>query len=512
MSKQTMSGSGRRNDESKTSPLIKIVLILTIVCVLAVLAFSLLKSTGAIKRMATAYTVDGEKISAMEMNLHYFDIRSNMVNNLQSYGQQVDADFDNEKCMLDETKTWKEYFVETAKTQAKQIAVLCAEGKAAGYKMTDSDKQQLDNYIAGVKKDADKYDMSVNSYLSAVYGAGTKLSDVQSLYEKRFYANGFYKSQHDGFQFSDDEINKYYEENKNTYDLVDAYYYSFPYTEYTFTEGAEVKDGQPKSKDEATKMTDASKADAKSKADAALAQITTADTFDKAVKAVAEDQKFSTGFNRGLALSKIAGTTRGTWFADASRAAGDKAALENATDKSYDVVFFVDRYRDTKQAATVRHILFMTKQPGENATDEEKAAIKESNDKRLSDLNALWEEWKADGASEEKFAALAAKKSEDEGSTSNGGMYEKFGEGSMVPAFNDWTFDKSRKSGDTGIVETDYGYHLIYFVSNDGEYWYFDALNALRDKSYEEWFTKTSEKYKTSDTSFGIKMVGDMTV
>ena len=34
----------------------------------------------------------------------------------------------------------------------------------------------------------------------------------------------------------------------------------------------------------------------------------------------------------------------------------------------------------------------------------------------------------------------------------------------MVQAFNDWCFDSSRKSGDTGIVETQYGYHVMYFV------------------------------------------------
>ena len=34
----------------------------------------------------------------------------------------------------------------------------------------------------------------------------------------------------------------------------------------------------------------------------------------------------------------------------------------------------------------------------------------------------------------------------------------------MVQAFNDWCFDSSRKSGDTGIVESTYGYHVMYFV------------------------------------------------
>ena len=34
----------------------------------------------------------------------------------------------------------------------------------------------------------------------------------------------------------------------------------------------------------------------------------------------------------------------------------------------------------------------------------------------------------------------------------------------MVQAFNDWCFDESRKAGDYGLVKTEYGYHVMYFV------------------------------------------------
>jgi hypothetical protein len=35
----------------------------------------------------------------------------------------------------------------------------------------------------------------------------------------------------------------------------------------------------------------------------------------------------------------------------------------------------------------------------------------------------------------------------------------------MVPAFNDWCFDEAREPGHSGIVKTEYGYHVMYFVS-----------------------------------------------
>ena len=49
----------------------------------------------------------------------------------------------------------------------------------------------------------------------------------------------------------------------------------------------------------------------------------------------------------------------------------------------------------------------------------------------------------------------------------------------MVPTFNDWCFDVSRQPGDTDIVKTDYGYHIMYFVEASEEtYWHETVLEA----------------------------------
>ena len=77
--------------------------------------------------------------------------------------------------------------------------------------------------------------------------------------------------------------------------------------------------------------------------------------------------------------------------------------------------------------------------------------------------NALLEEFLAGEATEEAFAALANEHSQDPGSNTNGGLYEGVTEGEMVAAFNDWCFDPARQVGDTGVVKTEYGYHVMYF-------------------------------------------------
>ena len=111
----------------------------------------------------------------------------------------------------------------------------------------------------------------------------------------------------------------------------------------------------------------------------------------------------------------------------------------------------------------VRHVLFT---PDGGTTDESGATT--YSDEAWAACEAEAQEvlntWAEGDRSEESFAALAATYSEDPGSQNNGGLYEGVQQGQMVPEFDSWCFDASRKTGDYGMVKTTYGYHLMYFV------------------------------------------------
>ena len=65
----------------------------------------------------------------------------------------------------------------------------------------------------------------------------------------------------------------------------------------------------------------------------------------------------------------------------------------------------------------------------------------------------------------------------------------------MVTTFNDWCFDKSRKPGDTGIVETSYGVHVMYFVSTGDPMWKIEVETNLRAQKFEEWYKAQENLY-----------------
>ena len=150
-------------------------------------------------------------------------------------------------------------------------------------------------------------------------------------------------------------------------------------------------------------------------------------------------------------------------------------------------------YRDESVNKNVRHILI-------KAIDEDEASQSgvepRSDEEAKAKAEEIYEEWKKGEATEDTFAEMAMNYSEDTGSAANGGLYENVYEGQMVPEFNDWLFDPSRKAGDTGIVKTQFGYHIMYFSGSRDPSWQITADTALRTNDMKKKYDEFSEKYK----------------
>ncbi len=135
------------------------------------------------------------------------------------------------------------------------------------------------------------------------------------------------------------------------------------------------------------------------------------------------------------------------------------------------------RVRDDQRTNNVRHILI-------------------SGDGAPEKAQALLDQWKAGEATEDSFAALAQENSEDTGSAANGGLITNVSPTSnYVIPFRDWANDASRKDGDTGLVESDYGWHIMYSVPAD-PVWKQIAGDAMRSDDYTQWRDAAQEGYE----------------
>lgn len=95
-----------------------------------------------------------------------------------------------------------------------------------------------------------------------------------------------------------------------------------------------------------------------------------------------------------------------------------------------------------------------------------------------------------------KFADLVTELSSDQGSVANGGEYDFHPYTTMVKPFNDFTFEG--KTGDLGVVETAFGFHIIEVLGQT------DAERAIKvahlareiepsEKTIDDVFNKTSK-------------------
>ncbi len=122
-------------------------------------------------------------------------------------------------------------------------------------------------------------------------------------------------------------------------------------------------------------------------------------------------------------------------------------------------------------------------QPKEDRTKEQ---AKVKADELMAQINA----------NPDSFTMLAFTVSEDQGSAQKGGDLDFFGPGQMVPAFNDFVFNNP--VGKTGLVETEFGYHIIQVTDKQ------DAVRLATIAQKIEASEKTSEVAYTNAVKFEV--------
>lgn len=152
-------------------------------------------------------------------------------------------------------------------------------------------------------------------------------------------------------------------------------------------------------------------------------------------------------------------------------------------------------HKEDFDKVTVTHILLSTVDSnGLTLSADKKAEAKKKADELLEKVNAG-----------EDINTLAEKYSEDPGVKYNRGEYT-FSKGEMVTEFEEWAF--SHLPGDTGIVETAYGYHVM-MLGKRIETPYDDVKETIKagliNIKFNEYFTKRMDTWK-NDSQFEIQI------
>ena len=461
-------------------------------------------SSGVLERNAKAISIDGEEFTAAEMSYYYNAAYNNVANS--QYGSYMglntsaplDSQVVNETAKMflgletEEEMTWHEYFLDAAKDNMVQIGRLYDAAIDAGEDPNDAHViEEIDATVELIGQYASQSGMSTKEYLRAVYGKNMTVDLFRQIVSKIHVASHFESEYVASLTYDEAAMEKYYSEHKSDFDVA-------AYESLHFGGTPEVKED---AEGNAIEATDEEKAAAKqAAADAAaaiLARVNNGESLEEIAKEYpdASYTNTETGTNTGSDLAN--------WVFDAARVDGDTTVISG--DPTSTVVIFHSVGRQEYNTIDVRHILVQVNTTGLDTEAETYEADKQALwDEAKAEAEQILADWKAGEATEESFGEMAAELSDD---GADHGLYENVYKGQMVEAFEDWCFDSARAVGDTGIVETPYGYHVMYFVGQNAPYWQTLVENAMVNEDYAAWIDGLTADAEVVELS-GIKHVG----
>ena len=419
-------------------------------------------------------------------NLQYMTFQNNNYNSLSS------IKIDTTKSLKDQTcdpqfaekdgQTWYDYFYNLAEKQVVQMLSLLEAAKADGFELSEADKETMKLAEQEMLKAADEYDMDEQEYLDYVYGKGIKKSEVMKAMEYYQLSSSYYTSKYDGLEYTAEDIAKHYEENKKLFTTVDYLAYAFTASLTSYGNDENARNAAISTLRERAKVLseaksiDEYKANLKTYLDRVYSGTATYTTVDPD-----EEYKNSQYTN----ITYIEDNDVCDWAFSDNAKVGDLKVFEEEIEGVYYIsvaMLTKTMTRDETVTRDIRHILFTTEKHG--SAEAAKAKAQEM----LTTFNA-------GSGSEADFAALATENTEDPGSQTTGGLYKGVTKGQMVEPFDNWMFAENRKKGDTGLVESSHGCHVMYYPGVENTAWQTSVRNALVNDVFEADVEELKEKY-----------------
>lgn len=496
-------------------------IVLCAVIVLGVVAFSL-NYYGALQRVIKIGGVGSDQSVSIAEYEYYYMRAYNQVRYQAQYYQyyyQTSNGYDLSLTPEEQTQTtkdadgneitWAEKLHEDTLEIIQLHKAYYNEALKMGLKLTKADEAFIDKQIEDLRDEAksagsnssssnseNKVTYSLNAYLRKVYGGSINERFLRKQLKIQVLAQKYLTERTNEIakDYDQKDIDAEYKKDTTAYDFVTFRAYTFKTTELT---------KEDKETDDALKARQAkANAEVKKNANDFYNAVTNDATFTAKAKELNKDTA-DYNVDKETKYSMLKSTAQSTfsedaakWLFDSSTKVGSKKLFSDEENGKYIVVLALSKPHQ-EQTVTARHILFQTKdQNSGNDLSEEEIA------KKKTQAEDVLKKFNEGDKTEDSFAALANEYNEDTGSSSNGGLYEHIYPGQMVTEFNDWVFDANRKAGDVELVETDYGYHIIYFVAKDGKDYYDSAIRS--SKANEDIETETKALQEGKDYVVGL--------
>ena len=492
-----------------------VIMLVVAVAAAAILIGRTVNNSGIIDKNTVAAVTGEHELDSIQVNYYLTDTVRNMYQQMESmYGESTSMylamsgfainDPLNEQIANMETgETWADHYLKEALEQAKSDYTLYDMAMAEGFKLSEDEQKALNSNTQMLELYAAYSGFaSVDKYLKAIYGAGADLKSYEAYAEISTIAAAYYNQKSDSLSYNDVAIR---EKEKDNFEK----YSSFSYAVYSVN-SADYLSGGTKDENGTTNYSEDERAAALKAAEDIANQLKASTSLEAFNKAIAEleinkDKKDAAStLNDDVRYTQITESYR-EWLSDDTRKANDITVIANETTTTdvegneqkytsgYSVVLFIERNDNLRHLANVRHLLIKFEGGTTDANGNKTYSAAEMQAAK-TEAERLLQVWKDGNATEETFIELV-KEHSDDGSASEGGLFEDIHpESQYVPSFLSWSLDTARKTGDTGVIVSDYGYHVMYYVGDD-ELTYRDYMISedLRSADMEKWYKEILE-------------------
>ena len=477
-SKKNNTVSANRNTNTSMSPAVIITICVAVAILVGVVIWSVVAKQANSLSNKTAMQIGDTKIDGLEYQFYYKSRISSFQNQYSSYPSYFGVDFTKDLSTQDyyNGMTWADYFSQGAQSDIIENTLMYNEAVSKGYELSKDEKDSVDVQLDTLGNSLRSLGYGVDYYLETIYGKGITSDAYKRIINKSTLASKYVNDLVSTYDYSEEDCEKYYNDNKQSYDT--AAFRSFVFT-YDVPDDAE--EGDESYKDQARES-----------ADAMLGSITDEASFEKYVlDNVLSDEQKADLENDFTLTENVAYSTLNTavseWLFDGSRKEGDTTVVE--ANNGFNVLYFISCGLDKYNTVDIRHIFIAAEEEDHDDSEEgaheaaAESALQEANKK----ANEIYSEWKGGDATAESFGNLATTYSSDSSATNGGLITRVYKNYFTIAEINDWIFDPSRAPGDSVIIDSDYGSHIFYFEAVNDPYWILSIKNTLANNAYNDY-------------------------
>lgn len=453
--------------------------IYTVVSVVVVVAAAaaMFWRSGVLQRSLTALDVNGEKYTSVDVQYYYNSVYSELA---QQYAFNPSQPVKKQVYDTATGQTWHDYIIDQAVELLTRNSALARQAGAEGYTLTAEAQTAISSTLAQLETAWLNYNYADrDAFIRASFGPNMTYDRLAELIRLEYTASDYAKTKLAEIDHPDADYQAYYREHADQMDTITYSQITFRCTLPTTDESGNTIERTDEEKKAALEQL---KPEQKALAEEARAKLESGADMES-LAAEYEGRLYGSSNGSRSTYSNLSYFAYGDWLVDPARKPGDVTLVEDGTDTTYYyyAVRFEGRELDQEQTHDVRHLLIRAGDAGAAGPTQEQY------DEAEQKAQALLDEWRAGEATEASFTALVTANSQDTGSAQNGGLISDItSTSSYVEPFRAWAIDPARRPGDAELVKTEYGWHVMYYVSTNDPIWRQNTAVALENQDYEQ--------------------------